>query len=194
MFVFYLAEAEADDYDLIFSYIEANLRALIAYTGIVILLKLDSNHKFFAQITLQFDGWSRQIIGHLFYSVSSFVHHFISIGEFKLESQSGNTWFISKLVIFVLRDLEIWQMTLKNIRAPFLCYFKLSASFHSHHWIQTRVTVRKSQIWVKIGYFCPMSHWKTIWHHFYATSSFVHHFIAIGQFKLNLPSSNAQFG
>ena len=43
---------------------------------------------------------------------------------------------------FVPCDLEIWRMTLKNNRAPLLCYFKLCASFRSHEWIQTGVTVR----------------------------------------------------
>ena len=38
----------------------------------------------------------------------------------------------------------------KNNRAPLLCYFKLFASFRSHWWIQTGVTVRKRLIWVKI--------------------------------------------
>ena len=40
-------------------------------------------------------------------------------------------------------DLEIWQMTLINNRAPLLCYFKLYVSFHHHMWIQTGVTFRK---------------------------------------------------
>ena len=40
-------------------------------------------------------------------------------------------------------DLEIWRMTLKNNRAPLLCYFKLCAAFRSHWWIQTGITVRK---------------------------------------------------
>ena len=31
-------------------------------------------------------------------------------------------------------DLAIWLMTLKNNRAPLLCYFKLCASFRSHRW------------------------------------------------------------
>ena len=35
---------------------------------------------------------------------------------------------------------------------------------------------------------------KTIGHLFYATSSFVHHFVAIDDFKLELQSGNAQFG
>ena len=36
--------------------------------------------------------------------------------------------------------------------------------------------------------------WKTIGHLFCATSSFVHHFIAICELKLELQSRNAQFG
>ena len=98
-------------------------------------------------------------------------------------------------------DLEIWQMTLKNNRAPLLCYFKLCASFRSHWWIQTGVTVRKRPIWVKFNDILSRVtlkfrkwHWKTIGHLFYATSSFVHHFKAIGEFKLELQSGNAQFG
>ena len=50
---------------------------------------------------------------------------------------------------FVPCDLEIWWMTLKNYRAPLLCYFKLCASFGSHWWIQTGVIVRKHPNWVQ---------------------------------------------
>ena len=86
---------------------KANLRDLIAATGLVILLKLDSNRRFFSRetpnlgqnrwffsrVTLKFDGWPSKTIGHLFYATSSFVQHFVTIGEFnfKLELQSGNT-------------------------------------------------------------------------------------------------------
>ena len=45
-------------------------------------------------------------------------------------------------------DLEIWQMTLKNNKAPLLSTIKLYASFHHHMWIQTGVTVRKRLSWV----------------------------------------------
>ena len=48
---------------------------------------------FLAHMTLKFDGWSRQTIGHLFYDTSSFVHHFKAIGLFKLELQSQNIQF-----------------------------------------------------------------------------------------------------
>ena len=102
---------------------------------------------------------------------------------------------------FVPCDLEIWRMTLKNNRAPLMCYFKLCASFDSHLWIQNGVTVRKRQIWVKIGDFLSCVTlkfyrwpWKTIGHLFYATSSFVLHFIAICEFKMELQSGNANFG
>ena len=107
-------------------------------------------------MTLKFDGWPRKTIQHFFYTMSSFVHHFKSIGEFKLDLQSGNAQFGSKLQFFVMCDLEMWWMTLKNNRVPLLCCFKLCASFHSHHGIQTGVTLRKRPIWVKIGdFFVP---------------------------------------
>ena len=95
-----------------------------------------------------FDGWPHKIIGHLFCTISSFVHHFKSISEFKQELQFG-----SKLRIFVPCDLEIWRMTLKNNMTPLPCHFKLCVSFRSDWWIQTGVTDRKRPIWVKIDNF-----------------------------------------
>ena len=153
---------------------------------------------FQSRVTLKFDVWPWKIIGHLFYATSSFVHHFKSISEFKLELQSRNAQFGSKTTIFFQPcDLAIWCMILKNNRAPLLCYFKRCASFYSHWWIQTGDTVRKRPIWVKIDDFYSRVTlefdgwpWKTIGHLFYATSSFVCHFVAIGEFKLELYSGN----
>ena len=92
-------------------------------------------------------------------------------------------------------------MTLKNNRAPLLNIIKLYASFHHHIWIQTVVTVRKRLIWVKFDDFLSRMTlkfdvwpWKTIGHLFYANSSFVQHFVAIGELKLKLQSGNAQSG
>ena len=99
-----------------------------------------------SRVTLQFDVWPWKTIGHLLYSTSSVVHHFVTIGVSKFELQFGNAQFGSNSTILKSYDLEIWRMTL----------------------------------------------WKTIGHLFYATSSFVHHFIAIGEFKLDLQSGNAQ--
>ena len=56
-----------------------------------------------SHVTLKFDGWPWITIRHLFYITSSFVHHFKSIGEVKLELQSGNPQFGSKLMIFLSR-------------------------------------------------------------------------------------------
>ena len=72
--------------------------------------KLDSNHQFSARVTVKFDGWPRKTIGHFFYTTSSFVHHFKSIGEFKLDLQSRNAQFGSKLVICY----PVWPWKLMN--------------------------------------------------------------------------------
>ena len=98
-----------------------------------------------SRVTLKFDGWPWKTIGHLFYAISSFVQHFVAIGEFKLELQSGNAQSGSNSTIFFS------HATLKFDGWP----------------------------------------WKTIGHLFYATSSFVHHFVPIGEFKLRLQSGNA---
>ena len=107
---------------------------------------------------------------------------FCSHGEFKLVLQFGNAQFGSNSTIFRAVWPSIWRMTFKNHGAPFLCYFKLCASFRSHWWIQTGVTVRTGPIWVKLDNFlelCDLEFlgwpWKTTEHLFYAISSFVHH-------------------
>ena len=106
---------------------------------------------------------------------------------------SGQNWGI-----FVPRDLEIWWMTLKNNRAPFLYYIKLCAAFQSHWYIQTGVTVQTRAIRVKIGNFFVLHDLKNWWmtlkiigHLAHIASSFVYYFIAICEFKQELQSGNA---
>ena len=127
---------------------KANLRDLIAATDLVISNWIQIVN-FSAHVTLKFNGWPCKTIGHLFYTMSRFVHHFKSIN---------------------------W-------------------------WIQTGFTVQKRSIQVEIGDMLSLVTlkfdgwpWKTIGHLFYATSSFVQHFVAIGVFKLELQSGNAAFG
>ena len=98
-------------------------------------------------------------------------------------------------------DREIWWMTSKNNRALLLYYVKLCASFQIHWWFQTAYTVQKRSIRVEIGDMLSRVTlksdgwpWKTIGHLFYVTSSFVQHFLAFGELKLDLQSGNAQFG
>ena len=78
-------------------------------------------------------------------------------------------------------------VTLKNNRAPLLCYLKLCASFSSHQWIQIGDTVRKCPIWVKIkDFLCHMTFkfarrpWKTIGHVKLCVSSYRHMWIKTG--------------
>ena len=61
-----------------------------------------------SRVTLKFDGWPWKTIGHLSCAVSSFVQHFIAIGEFKLELQSANAQSRSKSTIF----LAVWPWNL----------------------------------------------------------------------------------
>ena len=84
---------------------------------------------FLDHVILKFGGWPRKTKGHLFYTTSSFVHHFKSICELKLELQYGNAQFRSKSTIFGPVWPWNWHMTLVNNRAPFLYYIKLCASF-----------------------------------------------------------------
>ena len=127
------------------------------------------------------------------------MHHFKAISEFKLKLQETlNSGQNGRF--FAPCALIIWWITLKNNRAPLLCCFKLCASFHSHRWIETKVTVWKSSIRVKIGDLLSRVTfkfdgwpWKTIGHLFYVAWSFMHHFITISEFKLKLQSGNVQF-
>ena len=62
-------------------------------------------------------------------------------------------------------DLQIWQMTLKNNRAPLICYLKHFALFRSHCWVQSGIIVRKCPIWVKIDDFVSLVTLKfDVWH------------------------------
>ena len=153
-------------------------------------------------MTWKFDGWPRKnyrapLLHYIKLCASFLSHQWIKTGvtdrKRAIRVKIGD--------FFVLRDLEIWQMTLKKNRAPPLCCSNLCASFHSHQWIQTKVTLRKRSIRVKICDFLSSVTlkfegwpWKTIGHLFYDASSFLHHFIAICGFKMELKSENAQFG
>ena len=186
---------------------KANLRDLIAATGLVILLKFDPNHRFFSPCDLEI--WcmtSKNNRAPLLYYIKlcvSFQIHWwiqtevtlrkrsirVEIGDFFVPCDLEIWWmtlendrapllyYILLCVIsnpsviwnwsyspetlnlgqnwqfFVPCDFEIWRMPLKNNRAPLLCCFKLCASFPSHQWIQTGVTVRKRPIWVKFDNF-----------------------------------------
>ena len=64
---------------------------------------------FLSRVTLKFDVWPWKTIGHLFYAISSFLYHFLGIGEFELELQSGNTQLGSNSMSF--RAVRPWNLT-----------------------------------------------------------------------------------
>ena len=53
--------------------------------------------------------WPRKAIRHLFYATLSFLHHFVAIGEFKVELQSGNPQSGSNSTF--LRAVWPWNLT-----------------------------------------------------------------------------------
>ena len=107
-------------------------------------------------VTLTFDLWPWPFAWTLLWSLVITPENFMMIRWWE-HSQKGVTdrhssnWSYSPETpklgqngwLFAPSVLEIWQMTLKNKRAPFLSTIKLCASFQHHMLIQTGVTVQK---------------------------------------------------
>ena len=72
-------------------------------------LNSGQNRRFFEPFDLEILPMTLKTIGHLFYATSSFVHHFVAIGEFKLELQSGNAQAGSNSMIFFSRVTLIYD-------------------------------------------------------------------------------------
>ena len=112
---------------------KANLRDLIAATDLVILLKFDPILRFFSPYDLKI-WWmtSKNNRTTLLYYIklgASFQSHGliqtgVTVRKRSIRDKIGD--------FFYPCDLATWQMTLKNNRAPLLCYFKLCASCHGH--------------------------------------------------------------
>ena len=143
---------------------KANLRDLIAASSQVILLKLDSNCWFFSPCDLEI--WWMTLKNN----VAPFLCYINLCAPFRSHRwiQTGVTiwkrpiWVkINNFLSRVTLKLDGWPR--KTNTAPLLCYFKLYASFHSHQWIKTWVTViqtgvnaRKHSNFAKIW---PLWHW-----------------------------------
>ena len=141
----------------------------IAATGLVGLLKLDSNHQFFSPCDLEvwwmtLKNYRTPLPYYVKLCTSFQIHRWIQTG-FAVWKRSIRFQIVDFLSCVTLKfDGRPW----KNNREPLLCCFKLCASFHSHHWIQTGITVRKSSIWVKTGDFFPCDleiWWMTVKNH-----------------------------
>ena len=167
---------------------KANLWDLIAATGLVILLKLDSNRRFFSPCDLTI-WWTTSKNNR-----APFLHYIKLCAWFQINQWIQNGVTLRKRSIQVkigqIRFVSLVS-SLRNNRAPLLCCVKLCASFHRHQWILTGVTIRKRPIWVKTDDLfsrvtLKFDGWprKTIGLLVYA----------IGEFKLELQSGNTQFG
>ena len=151
--------------------------------------------------SFQIHGWPWKTTGHLSYAASSFVHHFIDIGEFTLALQSGNAQFGQIRRFFSRVTLKFNGWPWKTIRqlfyttSSFVHHFKLSVKSNLSFSLETLNSGRNwwfflSRVTLEFDGLTS----KTIGHISYAASSFLHHFVVIGQFKLELQSGNAQFG
>ena len=180
---------------------KANLRDLIAETGLVILLKLDSNRRFFARVTLKCDGWPRQIIRHVFYTTSSLNLSIIS------DPSVNSNWSYSPETANLGQNRRFSRVTFEFDVWPWktIGHLFYSTSSFVHHFVAiaefklnySPETPNLGQIWLFLRP-CDLEiwlwPWKTIGHLFYKTSSFVHYFVAISDFKLEIQSGNSQFG
>ena len=135
-------------------------------------------------------AWSQlKTTGHVCFATSSFVHHFVAIGKFKLELQSGNAQFESKSSVTLKFDGWPWNTIghLFYVSSSFVHHFIIIGEFKLELQFGNAEFGSKSTIF----FICVTSKidlwpWKAIGHLFYATSSFVHHFVVIGEFKLEL--------
>ena len=140
---------------------KANLRDLIAATSLEILLDIGFKSSIFRSMwpSNLMDDLEKQLdrtplLYYIKLCASCQTHWWIQTG---VTVQKHSIW----LKISHIGPLWPWNLTddLKNNRVPLeplLCYFKILASFHSHLWIQSGVTVRKIPIWVKINNFLAL--------------------------------------
>ena len=137
---------------------KANLRDLIAATGLVILFKFDPNHRFFGPCELDF-WWmtsknNRAPVLYFIELCASFQIRPRIQTEVTVRKRSIR-WFFCPVWPWDLMD----DLQRENNKAPLLYFIKLCVSFQSHGWIQTGVTVRKHLIRLKIGDFWPAWPW-----------------------------------
>ena len=155
---------------------------------------------------MKFNGWPRTMIRLLFNITSSFVHHFKPFGEFTLELLSGNAQFGSKSVIVFLSPVTLkfdgwpWKTIghLFYATSSFVHHFKainelkLELQSGNERSIQVKISDFFVPCYLEIWWMTLKSNRAPL--PIVNTSSFVHHFVAIGEFKLKLESGNAQFG
>ena len=177
---------------------KANLRDLIAATGLVILLKLDSN--------CRFPLWPWNLMDDLgkLWGTSSTLHQVLCI--ISNPSVNSNWSYCPGMLnsgqnrqFFVTCDQTFDGWPWKTIRQLF--YATLSFVHHfkaiNSKWRYSPETLNSGQ---NLRFFVPYDleiWWMTLKNNrapLLCCFKLVHHFIAIGEFKLKLQSGNSQFG
>ena len=181
---------------------KANLRDLIAATGLVILLKLDSNLPFFGPCDLEI--WWMTLKNNR----APLLYYVKLCASFHSHQWIQTAVRVRKRPIRVKIGHFLAPVNLTFSRWPWktIGHLFYATSSFVHHFIaisefKLELESGNAQFGSKSAIFlAPVTlkfnrwPWKTIGHLSYATSSFVHHFIAIGVFKLELESGNTQFG
>ena len=103
-------------------------------------------------VTLIFDLWPWPLAWTSLLSMVIIPDNFMMIGWW-VHGEKGVTDRRTDRQTDWLNQSYSCLVAAKNKRAPLPCCFKLCASFHSHQWTLTGVTVRKRPIWVKINEF-----------------------------------------
>ena len=180
---------------------KANLRDLIAATGLVILLKFDPNHRFFVPCDLEIwwmtlENNRAPLLYYIELCASFQIYRWIQIG---VTVRKRSIWVkIGNFLSRVTLKFDGWpRKTIGHL-------FYVASSF-VHHFtaiseFKLELDSGNAQFWSKSTIFLSrvtlkFNGWpsKTIGHVFYATSSFVHHFIPIGEFKFELQHYQGSF-
>ena len=104
---------------------------------------------FLSRVTLTFDGWPCKTIGHIFYAMLSFVHHFETISDFKLQVAEDDNTF--KLAIFLKKSLPLNDNAgfCSIIQASELVFGSLLAKkpFFVQFWTKKCCILLDGQLW-----------------------------------------------
>ena len=172
---------------------KANLRDLIAATGLVILLKFDPNHRFFVPCDLEIWWMALEtnrapLLYYIKLCASFQIHHWIQIG---ITVRKCSIWVkIGNFLSRVTLKFDRWhRKTIEHlfyVASSFVYHFTAISEF------KLELQSGNAQFWSKSMIFfsrvtLKFNGWpsKTIGHLFYATSTFVHHFIPIGSVAVN---------
>ena len=177
---------------------KTNLRDLIAVTGFVVLLKFDPNRRFFSPCDLEIWWMTSKNTPFVYYiklCVSFQIHRWI---QTEVTIRKCSIWVkIGDFLPHVPWKFDGWSW--KTIGHLFYTTSRFVHKFKFISEVKLKLQSGNAQFGSKSVIFflydleCDRWPWKTIGHLFYTTSSFVHNFKAMGEFKLELQSGNAQF-